>query len=245
MVEETKDVTMEAEEASKPEQSNETEEVAPSKPPLQAAGFRLERLLGGSVSKDTTMQYYTNPAKIIRRWLSTSSGAAANATAEDIRQAAALLLDPATSPGRALLVTDAEMNLTSETYLSKASAREFESWLIALAVRLLYKDQNLSPAFELANKGIEILLQHLEQLSMQMTSSVSTASLFPLLARLYRWRSLVAEAMKAPALSTALRIEMAKAYNMASLRRDVDSQATLLNCMLRDLLLASQGKHTN
>jgi hypothetical protein len=51
--------------------------------------------------------------------------------------------------------------------------------------------------------------------------------------------------MNDPTFTVTLRQEMAKAHNMACLRRDVDSQATLLNLMLRDLLLHSQGElHT-
>ena len=68
------------------------------------------------------------------------------------------------------------------------------------------------------------------------------ASLFPLLARIYRYQSLVAESLpQDPHVVATFRQEMIKAHGMASLRRDVDSQATLLNLMLRDLLHASQG----
>ena len=62
-------------------------------PPLEAAARRLERLLSEQV-----LDFYTNPVKVVRRWLGTSSGAAAGATsAVDISSAVATLLDPATS----------------------------------------------------------------------------------------------------------------------------------------------------
>jgi hypothetical protein len=68
---------------------------APSLPPLQASALRLERLLGGPKASAGTMESnYTNPVKIVRRWLATSSGAAADANAQDIKKAATALLDP-------------------------------------------------------------------------------------------------------------------------------------------------------
>jgi hypothetical protein len=59
---------------------------------------------------------------------------------------------------------------------------------------------------------------------------------------MYRLRSLAAESQGDATIAANLRVDMAKAHNMATLRRDVDSQATLLNCMLRDLLRNKQGK---
>ena len=54
--------------------------------------------------------------------------------------------------------------------------------------------------------------------------------------------ALVAEEIANPELDANLRQDMVKAHNMACLRRDVDSQATLLNLMLHDLLKNSQSK---
>lgn len=229
-------------------------------PPLQASAFRLERLLGGSKGGATSgvEGSYTNPVKVVRRWLATSSGAAADATADDIQMAAKALLDPNGSCARGrhcLLGTgsdaavgmeveseSAAMSSKSSRYL-KFAAREVESWLISLASRLLWKEKKYVEAFELCQRGIVIIMAHLEEASSKITSVSAplASSLFPLLARLYRLRSLNTEAMKDAALNANLRAEMAKAHNMASLRRDVDTQATLLNCMLRDLLEDSQG----
>jgi len=107
-----------------------------------------------------------------------------------------------------------------------------------LAVRLLWKDGKNAEAFQLAQNSIEILVNHIREASMRITSSsvASASSLFPLLARMYRMRSLVAGSLNNPKFSADLRVDMAKAHNMASLRRDFDTQATLLNCMLLDLL---------
>jgi hypothetical protein len=259
----------------------ETEEDAPPVivPPLEAAAQRLERLLGGSASggagtsgaaaaaaaktKEQLLYSYINPGKVVRRWLGTSSGAAAEATAEGIQSAAAKLLDSegSSSAGRALL-TGASLGSSTTTAMHMdegasredgasasapaylvASAREVESWLISLAVRLLWKEKQLPRAFEVAQQGIAILMAHLEEASLKITSvnAAPASSLFPLLARMFRLRALVAEDLNDPAVNANLRTDMARAHNRASLRRDVDTQATLLNCMLRDLLRNSQG----
>lgn len=238
-------------------------------PPLVGAARRLERLL----AVDKVLDFYTNPCKVVRRWLGTSSGAAADATAADIQAAAYQLLDSspsaATTVGRALLTAgyhppaattttaaaeettsametdedssqiskkEGDPSLVTTTYLTLASAREVESWLVSLAVRLLWKEGKHVQALDLAQKGIDILMRHLE-VGSSMTSSSS--SFFPLLARLYRWRSLVAESLPTTTIVTVA--SMAQAHNLATLRRDVDTQATLLNSMLRDLLRHSQG----
>ena len=87
------------------------------------------------------------------------------------------------------------------------------------------------------------MMAHLEENSFQVTSAPSS-SLFPLMARMYRLRALVAESINDSSAYEILRQDMAHAYNMATLRRDVDTQATLLNCMLRDLVQSSQGKQS-
>jgi hypothetical protein len=207
---------------------------------------------------------YINPGKVVRRWLGTASGAASEATAEGIQAAAAKLLDPVgrTARGRGLLVAASNSAAaatamrvgegaaggdgeTPAPYLV-AAAREVEAWLISLAARLLWKEHRFAEAFDLAQRGIAVLMAHLDEASLKVASmsSAPSSSLFPLLARMYRLRSLVAESIPESAaadLHAGLRTDMARAHNMASLRRDVDTQSTLLNCMLRDLLRHSQG----
>jgi hypothetical protein len=134
-----------------------------------------------------------------------------------------------------------------DNFLSIASRREVESWLLSLQVRILWKEEKYADAMEFVQKGIVILLEQVTVAVKKVTSksaSGSVSSLFPLLARLYRYRSLIADSRKDPTVTVTLRQEMAKAHNMACLRRDVDSQATLLNLMLRDLLLHSQGEYS-
>jgi hypothetical protein len=238
------------EDAPKTEEQKE-EETVPI-PPLEAAARRLERLLGGGDSdKDRNLHTYTNPVKVIRRWLGTASGTAGNAKSADIAASAATLLDPEgpCAIGRKLLINDASMDISSsyseeKSYLSIASCREVESWLISLSVRILRKEGKFAEAFDLVQKGILILMEHLNVASTKLTSSSggSSASLFPLLARMYRYRWLVADMLSDQKINASLRKEMAKAHNLACLRRDVDCQATLLNLMLGDLILNSQSK---
>jgi len=251
--------------------TEEKEDTAPATPPLEAACRRLERLLGGgSTNKDRQLYTYGNPVKVTRRWLGTASGTAGEATSSDIVVAATSLLDPEQEGNRtrslllAIEVGDANTNAPETTssmevdgeeqpkdaeveYLSSTSRREVESWLLSLQVRILWKSKKYSQAMDLVEKGIAILLEQVTIAAKKLTSSAggSVSSLFPLLARLYRYRSLIADSMKDPAVTTALRNVMAKAHNMACLRRDVDSQGTLLNLMLRDLLEHSQVEQAN
>ncbi|KAL3937037.1 MAG: hypothetical protein SGBAC_007763 [Bacillariaceae sp.] len=199
-----------------------------STPPLIAAATRLERLLGGGLqSKNRSVHTYTNPAKVVRRWLGTASGAAGSATPHEIAQAAVVLLDSSEvcSNGRSLLSAGFSGDGLAATdekkiYLTTASCREIESWLINLLVRCLRKEGRISEAYELSEKGIETIVKHLTVATPGLPSSgASNTSLFPLLACIG---------------------DMAKAHNMACVRRDVDCQATLLNLMLEDLIVHSQ-----
>jgi 26S proteasome regulatory subunit N3 len=233
----------EEDEAKKPPKEDgatPTEEAAPKAPPLQAAGLRLERLLGDSS--------YSHPAKVVRRWLTTSSGASTSTALTDIGQAARALLRPCPD-ALAALVDDMETEETEDNdakktdpekkaaFLTETSAVPYEAWLMSLAVRCYYKDGQADQALALVQQGIEKVSAQLQQDIVRSTA----AALYPLLARLIRWRSLIIE-QHFPQQAAALRSEMAQAYNLATLRRDADTQATLLNCMLRDLLHSSQSK---
>lgn len=219
-----------------------------------------------------------NPAKIVRRWLGTSSGAASKATLESVKSASIALLDPngSCAAGRELLsnlasggdggggavameveTTEGEEEKkddggggakTPGPYLSAAS-REVESWLISLAVRILRKNGDHPASYDLATRGVDVLSSHLKAASVVAARSGAAASLaagggssslYPLLARMHRYRSLAAESLGAPEVRAEMREGMAKAHREACLRRDVDTQSTLLNLMLRDLLSASQ-----
>ena len=236
------------------ENSNTNVASVPPIPPLEAAARRLDRQLSvGVADTHKVLNTYANPAKVVRRWLGTASGAAGKATVADIAQAAGVLLDPngACSTGKALLVASGGTSMELDTmpketpqFLTTASSREVESWLLSLSIRILWKEKRFSEGLDLAQKSIAILLGHLEVASMNLTSlsGVSTSSLFPLLARMYRYRSLLAEELKDVGVTSTIRWDVTIAHNKACLRRDVDCQATLLNLMLRDLLTHSQSK---
>jgi len=263
MVEDTKmeDTTTATAETKK--ETDESKPEPPTTPPLEAAARRLEKLLGGG-SQDS-MYTYGNPVKVTRRWLGTASGASGKATSAAIVAAATALLDPAHADDRTrslLLAIDtagtevaaASMDVEGEAketpkpeYLTMASRREVESWLLSLQVRILWKEEKYSDAMALVETGIAILLETVTLAAKKVTSTAgrSVSSLFPLLARLYRYRSLVADSMKEPSVTLGLREVLAKAHNMACLRRDVDCQATLINLMLRDLLEHSQVEQAN
>lgn len=218
-----------------PTDETKMEEVKapPLNPSLQSAAQRLERLLS-----EKTLDFYTNPTKVVRRWMGTSATAAGEATASDICGAAAILLDPSFCLGRSLIVTGSE-RLGDETTFLKSVAREVEAWLICLAVRVLWLEKKNVESLELAQKGVDLVNGYIEG----ATGSLgSVSSLFPLLARLIRWRSLVAEALDSPQIDAQLRPTLAKAHNIATMRRDVETQAVCLNCMLRDLIRYSQSK---
>lgn len=242
-----------AEESKRPEEKEEgkeKEEKLPPTPPLETAGKRLERLLGGSKAAETSASasmpsYYTNPQKVVRRWLTTSSGAAGSATLADIGSAAVKLLNPCPpvlsnlkEPAAEEMDTSADEGTTPEVSFLTVAARPFEAWLMSLASRCYFKAGDNDKAYAIAQEGIDKVMEQFED--SRIVSSVVSA-FYPLLARLIRWRSLILEHMPASA-TAALRPQLAQAYNMASLRRDADSQATLLNCMLRDLLHCSQSE---
>ena len=265
MVEDTKmeDTSTAADPKKEDKPKDEKKDETPPLPPLEAAARRLERLLGGgSADQERQMYTYGNPVKVTRRWLGTASGASGKATSASIVAAATALLDPDHSDDRTrslLLAIEVPEEPTSSMeveadekeeakplYLSMASRREVESWLLSLQVRILWKEEKYTEAMTLVEKGIAILLEQVTIAAKKVTSTAgrSVSTLFPLLARLYRYRSLVADSMKDPAVTLGLRQVMAKAHNMACLRRDVDCQATLINLMLRDLLMHSQGGYS-
>jgi hypothetical protein len=161
--------------------------------------------------------------------------------------------------------TSAALTITTPPKaLGRSTAVAVEAWLLSLAVRILWKQGQCAKAAAVAEQAIAIVMQHLNNSgsssayasvagSSSSSSSVLAAALFPLLARLYRWSALVNETMNqsvaatattssTTALSTVNVVAMARAHNLATLRRDVDTQATLLNIMMRHLLAHSQGK---
>lgn len=230
------------------------------KPSIDLAAQRLERLLSSSSTSSS------NPSKIVRRWLGTSSGTAAKATLAEIQAASIRLLDPEGVSALGLEILsklpidkvedDTEMKVDDDkeevvaddekaSFLS-AATREVEAWLLSLAVRILWRNKNSVDAIALAKSGLKIMEHHIES-SMVAVGGRDPSALFPLLARMYRFYALAVETAQSTTTTTAveesayLRDDMVKAHSLACLRRDVDSQATLLNLIFRDLLSHDQG----
>jgi hypothetical protein len=215
-----------------------------------------------AVLEAATTLIHSNPSKLVKRWLGSISATASNATLADLSFAAQTKLNPldaVTATGRDLLLQLsplASQDVTMETadaptessaveeekYL-QVSSKEAECFLLSLAVRLLWRSNRAVEALELSQKAIRITLMHMEEAS-KNTYGVGTAyGLYPLLARLYRYQSLVAEHC-APGfhLQQQERAGLVQAHRMAVIRKDVDTQAVLLNILLRDLLNANQGE---
>mmetsp|Transcript_18712 Transcript_18712/g.26363 ORF Transcript_18712/g.26363 Transcript_18712/m.26363 type:complete len:612 (+) Transcript_18712:169-2004(+) len=142
----------------------------------------------------------------------------------------------------------------STSYLLR-SQREVECWLLSVATKILYKQGLVAEASDLAGKGVRIAETHIEEaISLSGTStssnhmaggtiSASTSGMYPLLSRMFRLACLYSEkcngdARKESAITS--RDAVVHSYRIACLRRDVDTQATLLNIILRNLLMSDQ-----
>eukprot|EP00592_Proboscia_alata_P009357 CAMPEP_0194358214 /NCGR_PEP_ID=MMETSP0174-20130528/5499_1 /TAXON_ID=216777 /ORGANISM="Proboscia alata, Strain PI-D3" /LENGTH=544 /DNA_ID=CAMNT_0039128469 /DNA_START=58 /DNA_END=1692 /DNA_ORIENTATION=+ len=244
-------------------------EKAPKKPPtapLDAAARRLERLLATTSASDTeapvgdtnsntsVSSHLNNPVKIVRKWLGTSCGSAANASLEDLSSAAGRLLDP-TRKSREILVDIAPASMeespaataggeekkddsppAAPQFLNK-SCREVEAWLLSIASRLLWNDGQFAKSASVAQNAITLIENDSSGASRETVTNNISPTLFPLLARLHRYRSLAAEGLEQ---SHLLWDDCVRSHRMACLRRDVDTSSTLLNIMLRYLLNANQ-----
>jgi len=133
---------------------------------------------------------------------------------------------------------------TPPSYLTKSS-REVESWLLTLAIRIQWRSNNYTEAYEWCIKSLSILDAHLTDCG-DVTFNVSgsgVGGLYPLLARLLRYRSLTLESLPSNVRSELIanqRSELASRHTMAVLRKDSDVSATVLNIMLHDLLEGDQ-----
>lgn len=275
-----------AEEASSSLLLNLSESKASNKPitpPLDACAYRLDRLLGGGSSYQTLasslktprqavstgrlqskdeLLLVSDPAKIVRRWLGSSSGASGKASILDVCQSAERVLDPLMElRGRTILMSllaseavdsmeisaeekkqdESAVSTTVSTYVQVAH-REIEAWLLSIVTLRLYQAKRYQEALDLAQTAIDVLQAHLDGTSYRSNNKKMTVlhspALFPLLARLYRYRALAAEAAFEPvALASRIyRADLVRAHRNACLRRDVDTQATTLNLLLRGFL---------
>ena len=116
-----------------------------------------------------------------------------------------------------------------------------EAWVASLAVNsLLFASSDPSAAFALSGACLACVGKSASQTNSTFTPPV----LSPLIARLYRFRSLCADRAGDSEKKT-VRSELVAAHRLACLSRASDVQATLLNLILRDLLdskLVEQAK---
>jgi len=148
-----------------------------------------------------------------------------------------------------------EEKVPSSDYL-KLTCREVESWLLTLAVRIYWRAGQFQQAYELITKGLQILDAHLAESESNSSSTATTTGggLYPLLARMLRYRSLIMESLLQTTgssedhhqstyyskLCNDTRTELATRHTHAVLRRDADVSATILNLHLRELLLSDR-----
>jgi hypothetical protein len=261
---------------------------------LLVSAKRLERLLGGnshsamasssasasstarekkSVVEVATTMMHSNPSKIVKRWLGTSSGVSKKLSLTDVSFAAQNLLDPSGSSatGRDILsqlatvppseTMEVEGNdddddnddnaKKEEIKFAAASSRELEAYLLSHAIRILWAqggESTIQQAFDLSVKAIQIVSVHIDEAESSLDGITgigagSATGLYPLLSRLYRYQGLVSESMEGAVLMKGARKEqLIHAHRMAVVRRDIDTQATILNLMLRELLNSDEGE---
>lgn len=177
--------------------------------------------------------------------MGSASSVGKSATIEEIAICAREVLDPngECATGRDLLVglaqsmTDDDINKEEKSYLVK-SAREAEAYLLSLAVRHLWRDGS-AKASELADKALLIVDAHISECEGLISPTSGVGGLYPLRARLVRYRSLVLESSGGV---EGVRDDLARRYRMAVLAKDGDGICTVLNLMLRDLLEGDQGE---
>jgi len=264
----------------------ETKPAPPPPPPkkviskqklIEIYSKRLERSL--NTSSNSQIDYddvnnkneeipavYSNPVKVVRRWLSSTSILTMSVPSEDkkvddkdkkddeqplslldIQKAIENLYEPSSiyyselqSMLSGLVTTSNDKmetdDVTSEPkkkYYLKNGQREVQAWLMSLIIRLLYRQNNYKAAFELSTKSLKVVQNDL------LSSKYPSTSLYPLLARLYRYHCLIAE-YGAPNTKELLHESLISAHRIACLHLDIDTQSTILNLLLRSLLASHQ-----
>jgi hypothetical protein len=153
-------------------------------------------------------------------------------------------------------------------YVTIASAREIEAWLFSLYIRTLWKQQHYYEAMIFADAALNCTTGHFHTphntntgtTNYSSSSDIIQSSMYPLTARLYRFAALAYESFTTSVKNISdssntttmnsmtntgyysnILSAMSKAHTFATVRRDVDTQATTLNIMLRELLRCTQG----
>jgi len=230
-------------EEKKPETEEEPKPKISKQKQIEIYAKRLERLLSTSIVSDNDVDEipttYSNPVKVVRRWLSTTSTLTLEKalTLEDISKAIDNLFDPNGTPYKELKgllspLAPTSMETEEKTYPMKKAEREVQAWLLSLIIRLLYRSNDFKNALEVSTKSLTIIQTLIQG------SKYPPGSLYPLLARLYRYHCLIAE--YASQGYEDLHPVLINAHRIACLHLDIDTQSTLLNLLLRSLLSTHQ-----
>lgn len=137
--------------------------------------------------------------------------------------------------------TNVDNTSTDEGSHVKMAAKEAEGYLLTLAVRALWRSSNHTEAYDLSIKGLAIMDTHLKEMEGKLSSSSTGGmqwygGLYPLRSRMIRYQCLVGESLGVRSTDLAGR------YRNAVLVKDGDGICTVLNLMLRELLLGDQGE---
>jgi len=221
-------------------------------PTLDAAAFRLVSLLGLDNSNQSSSKALPSGAgRTVRRWLSAAAvNKCRKLSYSNLLAAAERVLPPNSEVVAAIKsakpMEDGDEELEDASEAGKATPHPLvvpalEAWVASLAVNsLLFAASDPSAAFDLSGKCLACVGASASQTNSTFTPPV----LSPLIARLYRYRSLCADRAGDEAKRT-VRSELVAAHRLACLSRASDVQATLLNLILRDLLdskLVEQAK---
>jgi len=236
------------------EEAPKPKKIVSKQKQIEIYAKRLERLLSTSaiVSTDNDVNdneiptTYSNPVKVVRRWLSTTSTLTLPnpedkaLTLTDISKAIDNLYNPNSTPYKELKSLLSDLAPTSmeteeeKTYPLKKAEREVQAWLMSLITRLLYRSNDFKHALKVSTQSLSIIQTVIE------TSKYPIGSLYPLLARLYRYHCLIAEYNPASQGYEELHPVLINAHRIACLHLDIDTQSTLLNLLLRSLLASHQ-----
>jgi len=244
--------------------STETETPPQLRPilPLHSAAFQLEKLLlQDDLNRNRRWtDYHSKTSEIVKKWLVNSAGAGGLATLADIHFATVTLLDPndkliasernllllTTRPsaererGENLrkrnnhLLTKSPPSFTN-SFLQKSS-REIGSWLLSLAVNLLWKEAKYTDALKLCSKAFVATNLHINHEKKEQ----NTDSMNPFIGRLGWCQS----DMTSRCVKSADETLKTSGTRIDKLRKQKAIRAMIVNLMLSEQKTSTNQKHS-
>jgi len=216
---------------------------------IHTAALSLESLMRVTYSSDAVKKFMDSDEFITK-----------SASISDVTDAAELLLDPGgpNAMGRSLLIaicpipiiegylggdhhaqrkTKTDKLQSSYSYIEYCP-NEVEAWLLSIAVRLLEKEARCTDALALCSKAIGIVAGHKQELETMSPTSPQNqvrmeekrSSMMIFLGRFHSYQTSIAQGCVKSMLGAK------NGHNhLSSLRRSVDSKASILNLKLREL----------